>query len=143
MLHVVDSNGQEKFAYIPSTALPKLKDYAKASDEHIYINDGSPAVGEACVNDQQTSVIVGTTGRGGEAVYAIDASNIGNTDFTPANSNVLWEFTKQDDSDLGLTVHTPILGEVKGADNKLKSVAVVSSGYNTQSNNGYLYPLRI
>lgn len=143
MLHVVDSNGQEKFAYIPSTALPKLKDYAKASDEHIYINDGSPAVGEACVNDQQTSVIVGTTGRGGEAVYAIDASNIGNTDFTPANSNVLWEFTKQDDSDLGLTVHTPILGEVKGADNKLKSVAVVSSGYNTQSNNGYLYVLQI
>ena len=68
MLHIVDSNGQEKFAYIPSTALPKLKDYAKASDEHIYINDGSPAVGEACVNDQQTSVIVGTTGRGGEAV---------------------------------------------------------------------------
>ena len=143
MLHVVDSNGQEKFAYIPSTALPKLKDYAKASDEHIYINDGSPAVGEACVNDQQTTVIVGTTGRGGEAVYAIDASNIGNTDFTPANSNVLWEFTKQDDSDLGLTVHTPILGEVKGADNKLKSVAVVSSGYNTQSNNGYLYVLQI
>ena len=143
MLHVVDSNGQEKFAYIPSTALPKLKDYAKASDEHIYINDGSPAVGEACVNDQQTSVIVGTTGRGGEAVYAIDASNIGNTDFTPANSNVLWEFTKQDDSDLGLTVHTPILGEVKGTDNKLKSVAVVSSGYNTQSNNGYLYVLQI
>ena len=143
MLHIVDSNGQEKFAYIPSTALPKLKDYAKASDEHIYINDGSPAVGEACVNDQQTSVIVGTTGRGGEAVYAIDASNIGNTDFTPANSNVLWEFTKQDDSDLGLTVHTPILGEVKGADNKLKSVAVVSSGYNTQSNNGYLYVLQI
>lgn len=143
MLHIVDSNGQEKFAYIPSTALPKLKDYAKASDEHIYINDGSPAVGEACVNDQQTSVIVGTTGRGGEAVYAIDASNIGNTDFTPANSNVLWEFTKQDDSDLGLTVHTPILGEVKGVDNKLKSVAVVSSGYNTQSNNGYLYVLQI
>ena len=143
MLHIVDSNGQEKFAYIPSTALPKLKDYAKASDEHIYINDGSPAVGEACVHDQQTSVIVGTTGRGGEAVYAIDASNIGNTDFTPANSNVLWEFTKQDDSDLGLTVHTPILGEVKGADNKLKSVAVVSSGYNTQSNNGYLYVLQI
>ena len=143
MLHVVDSNGQEKFAYIPSTALPKLKDYAKASDEHIYINDGSPAVGEACVNDQQTSVIVGTTGRGGEAVYAIDASNIGSTDFTPANSNVLWEFTKQDDSDLGLTVHTPILGEVKGTDNKLKSVAVVSSGYNTQSNNGYLYVLQI
>lgn len=143
MLHVIDGNGQEKFAYIPSTVLPKLQDYAKVSDEHIYLNDGSPIVGEVCIGNQQTSVIIGTTGRGGEAVYAIDASAMGASDFTPSSSNVLWEFSKSDDSDLGLTVHSPVLAEIKTEANINQHVAVVSSGYNTQSNNGYLYVLKI
>ena len=143
MLHVVDGNGQEKFAYIPSSALPKLQEYAKVSDDHVYLNDGTPVVGEVCIGGQQTSVIVGTTGRGGESVYAIDASTMGSSNFTPSDSNVLWEFSKNDDSDLGLTVHAPILAEVKTNANAKQPVAVVSSGYNAQSNNGYLYVLKM
>ncbi|ASK28311.1 hypothetical protein BG910_11710 [Neisseria chenwenguii] len=127
MLHISDTDGNEKFAYIPSTVLPKLRNFAEKNDEYIYLNDGSPVAGEVCVNDQQTSVIVGTTGRAEEvaAVYAVDASRMGSSDYSPSASDVMWEFTAADDADLGLPVHKPELGTVK-KDGKDIPVAVVS-----------------
>lgn len=142
MLHITDTDGREKFAYIPSTALPKLKDFA-TTEKHAYINDGTPVVGEMCVNGKHTSVIVGTAGRGGEAVYAVDAGSIGKSGYTPSERDVLWEFTKADDADLGLTLHKTELGTVKGTDGKGVAVAVVSGGYNAARGQGYLYVLKI
>lgn len=142
MLHVIDKDGNEKFAYMPSTALPKLKDYASTQGSHVYINDGSPVMKEVCLSDKQASVIVGTTGQGGEAVYAINASQMGMSNYTPSADEVLWEFTKKDDADLGLTVHQPIITTVKEGNNNTP-VAIVSGGYNSGSGKGHLYVLKL
>lgn len=143
MLHVIDPEGNEKFAYIPSSVLPKLKEFAIADDSHRYLNDGSPVAGEVCIDKQQTSVIIGTTGRGGNAVYAIDASEMGKkSGYTPSVSSVLWEFSSKDDADLGLTVHKPELATLKTGSGTVP-VAVVSGGYNSANGKGYLYVLKI
>ena len=108
MLHIVGKDGEEKYAYIPSTALPKLKNYAlsrqpdNTSDGHIFLNDGTPVTAEICLgngtNKKAKSVIIGTAGRGGEAVYAVDATNLDNA----GSANLLWEFSKADDEWFGL-----------------------------------------
>lgn len=142
MLHVVDADGNEKFAYLPSTVLSGLKNYAAVSTKHLYLNDGSPVSGELCLNNTQTSVIVGTTGRGGNAVYAVNASKMGMSDYVASADDVLWEFTQSDDADLGLTVHQPEIATILQNGSEVP-VAVVSGGYNAANNKGYLYVLKM
>ena len=149
MLHIVGKDGEEKYAYIPSTALPKLKNYAlsrqpdNTSDGHIFLNDGTPVTAEICLgngtNKKAKSVIIGTAGRGGEAVYAVDATNLDNA----GSANLLWEFSKADDDGLGLTIHKPVITEIESNGGK-KAVAIVSSGYKVDKNyKGYIYILDI
>lgn len=142
MLHIIDGTGSEKLAYIPSTALPKLKDYAAPQGEHLFINDGTPVVQEVCTPANKTakSVIIGTAGRGGEAVYAVDATRIGAGE-SVGSSNILWEFSKKDDEDLGLTVHAPVPVQIKKGSDSVAAV-VVSGGYNAKNDKGYIFILQ-
>ena len=52
---------------------------------------------------------MGTTGRGGASVYALDVTDLSN----PGTNNVMWEFSNADDSDLGLTVGKPSIAKDK------------------------------
>lgn len=143
MLHVIDNTGSEKLAYIPSTALPKLKEYADPQGTHSFLNDGTPVVQEVCTSGAgktAKSVIIGTTGRGGEAVYAIDATQLG-TGHSANAGNILWEFNKTHDEDLGLTVHAPVPVQVKKGSDSIAAV-VVSGGYNAKNDRGHIFILQ-
>ena len=133
MLHILDHNGVEKMGYIPKSALPKLHNFAKLGAVHEYINDGSPITAEVCFGSEAKSLLIGTTGRGGSSIYALDVTNLSN----PSASNVLWDFSNKDDSDLGLTVGQPAITK-NGSGTPL---AILSSGYNNTSGKGYLYIL--
>ncbi len=145
MLHIADNDGNEQFAYLPADALPKLKQFAETGQSHFFINDGSPVAAEVCFASgslkEAKSIIVGTTGRGGNSVYAVDATNMG-ASTTPGQANVMWEFNASDDSGLGLTVHKPVITNVMIGGQSVP-VAVVSSGYNAAGGEGYIYILRL
>ncbi|MDO4878046.1 MAG: PilC/PilY family type IV pilus protein, partial [Neisseria sp.] len=134
MLHVMDENGMEKMGYIPRSALPKLQNIAQPSAVHEYVNDGSPIQAEMCFGTQAKSLLVGTAGRGGSSVYALDVTDLSN----PGTSNILWDFSNEDDADLGLTVGKPVIAKNKAGN----PLVVLSSGYNNASGKGHLYILR-
>ncbi len=144
MLHAVDdSNGFERFAYIPrdvirpaevtgtnpDPGLPALtlKEGALPPFKHHFYVDSTPKVVDVDFGGEKWhSVLVGGLGKGGHSYYALDVT-------TPANviteddalKTVLWEFT---DSDLGYTYGSPIITKTAAWSNKW--VAIIPSGYN-------------
>ena len=139
ILHVLNQDGQEVMGYIPSTALPKLYSLSlpvpsHTQPTHQYLNDGTPVTDEVCFGATAKSIVVGTAGRGGASVYALDVTDLSN----PGAHNVMWEFSNADDSDLGLTVGKPSIAKDKDGN----PIVIFSSGVNSGSSNGYLYILR-
>ncbi|MDK4554694.1 PilC/PilY family type IV pilus protein [Kingella kingae] len=139
MFYVLNSSGQEIASYMPSTALSQLARYASPNYSHFFMNDGIAATSEVCFdtgndkgNGKAHTVVVGTAGRGGNSVYALDLTNP--TDLT--ESDMLWEFTHDG---LGKSLFAPIITH----DSTGTPVAIVSSGYNAKEDNGYVYVLKL
>ena len=139
MLHAFNSaNGTELFGYIPSWMGPKLAALTVNSynaNHQAYV-DATPAIAEAQVGSGGTStdwktVLVSGTGAGGPGVFALDVTN-------PAAfsaSNVMWEFTKADDADMGYVIGRPRILKLRtSAPATLPATyrwfAVVASGVN-------------
>ncbi|WP_347331154.1 pilus assembly protein [Marinimicrobium locisalis] len=84
MLHAFYAEGpqalSERFAYVPNGVYSKLAklvdpDYGLAHLTHEYTVDGPLAVGDAYVNGEWKSVLVGTLGAGGKSVFALDVTS--------------------------------------------------------------------
>ncbi|SNB65613.1 pilus assembly protein [Kingella negevensis] len=139
MLHIFNKDGHERMAYLPSVVLPKLNAYATkqyiGSTYQRWMNDGTPVTAELCDTSREAhSILVGSTGRGGNGVYALDVTNLNEQ----ANEeNVLWEFAPEE---MGLTVQSPILSHNKNGE----PIAIVGSGYRTDNGNdqGYIFVLK-
>jgi len=165
MLHAFETQGvtagQERWAFIPSLALPNMYQLANNNYKHIYTVDGSPVVGDICVAANckaasvtpasWRSVLVAGLNGGGRGYYALDVTN-------PAANQVklLWEFKVRDpavtacnaavvgtntDCDLGYTYGNPIITK-RESDGKW--IVLVTSGYNNinpGSGKGFLYVL--
>lgn len=138
MLHAFNaSNGNELFAYIPSWLGPRLSALAEPdfTNNHQNYVDAPLAVGEAQVAaagvaaDWKT-VLVGGTGAGGSGVFALDVSNPSNF----AASNVMWEFTRANDPDMGQVIGQPQILKLRTDDGTSSATyrwfAVVGSGVN-------------
>ncbi|MDK4580111.1 PilC/PilY family type IV pilus protein [Kingella kingae] len=135
MFYVLDKEGNEIASYMPSTALPLLKKYASTDYSHFFMNDGIAATSEVCFDKgdgNAHTVVVGTAGRGGNSVYALDLTKP--TDLT--ESDMLWEFTH---SGLGKSLFAPIITH----DSTGTPVAIVSGGYNASEDTGYIYVLKL
>lgn len=138
MLHAFNAaTGDELFAYIPSWMGPNLSALTNSTfaNNHRNYVDAPSVVGEAQVanagaaTDWKT-VLVSGTGGGGSGVFALDVSN-------PAafsESNVMWEFTRADDVDMGQVVGSPKILKIKtgssGTSSTYRWFAVVASGVN-------------
>ena len=149
MLHAFDAaTMQELFAYIPSwmgSKLSLLTTTTYNSGGHTSFVDATPTVGEADLGTPTTpawkTVLVSGTGGGGQGVFALDV-----TDPTAFAANkVLWEFTDQDDVDMGNVVGAPRIMKLlakpattsPAAPAVYKWFAVVPSGVNNYVNDGY------
>ncbi|MBK1640451.1 hypothetical protein CKO12_00850 [Chromatium okenii] len=129
MLHGFDAtDGAEKFAYVPNALFGKLKsltslDYKTFTDHRDFV-DGSPNVGDAFVDGAWRSILIGTLGAGGKAVFALDVTN---PDAFSAEK-VLWEFN---DSKLGYMVgqmtSSPVIGRLQNG----QWAAVFGNGYDS------------
>jgi type IV pilus assembly protein PilY1 len=139
MLHAFNAaTGDELFGYIPSWMSPKLAaltDPNYVSNHQSYV-DGPPVVAEAQVGSAGTSadwktVLVSGTGAGGRGVFALDVTDP--TSFSA--SNVMWEFTQDDDVDMGFVVGQPQILKMRtsaptATTATYKWFAVVASGVN-------------
>ncbi|HFD92132.1 MAG TPA: hypothetical protein ENJ22_02450 [Gammaproteobacteria bacterium] len=131
MLHGFwESDGTEALAYIPnmlySTAAGEGLHYLTDPDyAHRYYVDLSPTVADVNVGGWKT-VLIGGYRAGGRGLFALDVTDP--TQFSEANAaNIfLWEFTSNDDNDLGYTFSKPTMALMEND----KWAAIFGNGYN-------------
>ncbi len=143
MLHAFNATtGAERWAYVPSMLISKMKNLSDPGYTHDYFVDGSVMVAD--VNSGSQRILVGGLGAGGKGLYALDIT--GTARLAPANetiakTNILWERTAGSSgfANMGYTFSTPVIAKVNvGGTNT--DVVIIGNGYN---NNGdykaYLY----
>ena len=129
MLHAFYADsGREAFAFIPSPVFPRLRNLSMQTYTHEYFVDGSPSMGDAFFSGAWHTVLAGGLNKGGQGIYAIDITDPRNVN----EDSLLWEFTDQNDADLGFTFSQPTI--VKLHDNKW--YAVFGNGYNSMVDDG-------
>ncbi|TNV98099.1 hypothetical protein C5H21_10225 [Xylella fastidiosa] len=106
MLHAFDANtGKEIFAFVPRAAMPKLLEYTDQNYVHQYYVDGELTAAD--IYDTKLgwrSVLVGTLGRGGKGLFALDVTD-------PSNIRLLWDKTSADIGGLGNTLSKPMIAQ--------------------------------
>ncbi|MDM0115281.1 PilC/PilY family type IV pilus protein [Variovorax sp. J22R133] len=102
-------------SYVPQPLVPRLKETANAgiTDVNAYM-DGSPFSGDVMVGtgttaDAWRTYLFGTLGRGGKGIFALNVTaptDSTSNALTEANASSIfaWQFTSQDDADLGYII---------------------------------------
>jgi len=151
MVHGFDAQtGAERIAYVPSAVYPNLSrltdpDYGQTLLPHRYFVDGSPMSADVYVNGSWMTVLAGGLNAGGQAYYALDITDPAGFFETSAAAldTVLWEFTDQDDADLGYTYNQPLInyGVMQSAQiakmNDGSWSLIVGNGYNNTEADGH------
>lgn len=128
MLHAFSAEtGKEVFAYIPNSVFSadKAKGLHYLTDpdyRHRYYVDLSPTVAKKTDAGGGTTLVGGLRG-GGRGIFALDISNGAGFD----KNDVLWEFTSEDDTDLGYTYSN--ITVAKSNYNDGEWVAIFGNGY--------------
>ncbi|SMB29722.1 putative Type IV pilus biogenesis protein [Sterolibacterium denitrificans] len=123
MLHGFNGKtGVETIAFLPSfsigTTLQRYTDPRYGMNDindpdwqtfrHRYILDGELTVADAYLSGWKT-ILVGTQGRGGTGVFALDVTN-------PDDIKFLWEKSAADNSALGNSLGKPVIAQVANGD---------------------------
>ncbi|WP_313928260.1 PilC/PilY family type IV pilus protein [Pseudoxanthomonas sp.] len=110
MLHAFNANtGRELFAFVPTEGMAKLHgagNYTDPAYVHKYTVDGSLTAADWYNGTSWKTVVVGTMGRGGKSVFALDVTD-------PASPSLMWEVT---DASLGNNIGQPIVAQVADGD---------------------------
>ncbi len=148
MLHAFDaatSGGAERWAYVPSMLINKMKNLSVSPYVHDYFVDGQINIADISSSGAKR-ILVGGLGGGGKGLYALDITgSAGLTASTEADvaSKVMWEITPTTVNyanpsttnayvNLGFTYGTPSVAKIGGADS-----IIVGNGYNDNSAGDY------
>lgn len=146
------TSGNEVLAYVPSAVYPNLSKLTgqayNQNQNHRYFVDGTPMVADAYLGTTWTTVLIGGLGGGGKGYYALDVTNPANFTEAKAADLLLWEFTENDDADVGFAFNHPAVGSNKQAQQIVKMAngqwaAILGNGYNSTSGKAALYILFI
>ena len=136
MMHgFAESDGEERLAYISNilfstNAGEGIHYLTDQNYGHRYYNDLTPTVSDIYADigggNQWNTVLVSGLRGGQRGIFALDVTDP--ADFTEGNAGniVLWEFTNNDDPDLGFTYSKPQIGLA----NDGQWVAIFGNGYN-------------
>ncbi|HEY8218753.1 MAG TPA: PilC/PilY family type IV pilus protein, partial [Methylobacter sp.] len=100
---------------------------------HQYYVDGMSGVSDVYYDSAWHTLLAGTTGAGGRAVFALDVTNPDG--FGP--SNALWEFTNVNDNDLGYTLAQPSVVRMQDG----HWAVIVANGYDSDNGHAVLFVL--
>lgn len=136
-IHAADSaatgGGDELFAYVPNAVIPNLKNLANPNYQHQFFVDGSPNSGDVNLGTGTApvwkTVLLGTLGAGGKAVFALDITDPDLFDET----KVMWEFT--DATDMGHIMGRAFVARM----NNGHWYAVFGNGYNSTGGKAVLF----
>jgi type IV pilus assembly protein PilY1 len=134
MLHAFDAtNGVERFAYVPrGIDLVDLKEFSIPTYGHRFFVDG-PIVTSTKRDLSNRTIMVGSLGRGGRGLYALDVTDP--TIFGP--SKVLWDHDSSFDGDMGQVLSKPIIAKLNNGSTGL----IVPNGLNSASEKAVLFVL--
>ncbi len=132
------STGESIFAYIPSnlfsTSVSKGLHYLTDPNYlHRYYVDLTTSIQDAYVAVTTAgaaawhTVLVGGQRGGGRGYFALNVTNPNQFSDGNANALLMWEFTSNDDQDLGFAFSDPIIGLM----NNGRWAAIVGNGYNS------------
>ena len=150
MLHGFNANtGDEMMAYIPnalfsSAAGEGLHALTEKDYKHRHYVDGSPTVVDARIGGGSgaaawKTVLVGGLRGGGRSYFALDVTNPANFDESTPTDTALWEFSSDDDSDLGYTYgEASIIPAEDG-----NWYAVFGNGHNSDDGKAVLFMVRL
>lgn len=126
MLHAFDgTSGEERWAYVPPIVMPEMYRLVDTNYEnnHRFYLDGPVTISDAYIGRGAArgwkTILIGALGKGGRGYYALDVTN-------PADPKPLWDFTAEDNNNVGYSYGTPFITKLGNGD----WVAVVTSGYN-------------
>lgn len=136
MLHgFAAEDGHEEIAYIPNILFSSdsgagMHYLTDPSYSHRYYNDLTPTVSDVYASlggstEWHTILISGLRG-GGRGVFALNVTDPARFSEGNAASTVVWEFTSNDDPDLGYTYSRPQIGMA----NNGRWYAILGNGYN-------------
>ncbi|MCG5493543.1 pilus assembly protein [Ectothiorhodospira variabilis] len=111
MLHGFDADtGEEIYAFVPNAAIEAgMGDLADPTYEHRYFVDGDLTVADVYDGSAWRTVLVGSMGRGGRAVFALDITD-------PDNVQFLWERSGSQVPALGNVLGKPFIAPVNTND---------------------------
>ncbi len=160
MLHAFNgATGAPIMSYVPETLVPRLKGYAAGSTDILAYVDGSPITADVDVNagvvgatgNAWRTYVLGTLGRGGNGVFALDGTSVSALAAAETNAASIfqWQFTANDDADVGHIMSDfsvePATGQpssvVKLADGRF--AYVFGNGYGSSSGKAVLFILPI
>lgn len=135
MQHAIDAeSGEELFAFVPDDVIPNLRDLSGQDYSHRFYVDGKPRAIDAYIDvgsgTEWRTVLVGSTGAGGQTVFALDVTDPENF----SADDVLWEFT---DENMGYTIGQPTIARLHNGD----WVALFGNGYDSDSHTAQLIML--
>lgn len=146
MLHGLDAGtGDALFSYVPKGVdIAALASFSDPAYEHRFFVDGPIAVNSHSLVSG-TNYLVGTLGRGGKGVFALDVSDP--HDF--AASDVLWDKTlpgndTTTDPDMGFVTGVPLIVKAGNCGSRqCDPVAFVGNGIESASGNAALYAYNV
>ena len=151
MLHGFNGNtGVEEIAYVPGAIYGELSDLTDptygAGSSHRYYVDGSPMITDANLGTDLSTdwktVLAGGFNAGGQGYYALDVTDAASLTESDAASFVLWEFTDEDDADMGYSFNQPTLNRLTNQSAQIARMAngrwalIVGNGYNNTEADG-------
>ncbi len=147
MLHGFNAEfGDERIAYLPHSLFNKLTPLTSPAYEHHYYVDMTPTAADAFFSLRDfgqkswKTVLAGALGRGGRSLFLLDITDP--EEFYEGNAErlVIWEFSSEDDADLGYTLSRPLIA-LTHANNRSRWALIVGSGYNPDNTHAKLFIL--
>ncbi|MFN3985375.1 MAG: pilus assembly protein [Rhodocyclaceae bacterium] len=131
MLHAFDAETlREVFAFVPAYSIAHgMGDLADPDYQHRYFVDGELTVADIydTTRNAWRSILIGTMGRGGRGVFALDVTN-------PDAISFLWERSYQSHPAMGNNLGKPIVAQVAEGDWRV----LMGNGPNSDGDNAAL-----
>ncbi|MDO5101909.1 MAG: PilC/PilY family type IV pilus protein [Lautropia sp.] len=139
ILHAFDAGtGVESYGYVPRAVALEMAARSKPKAQHRLMMDGPLVEGDAWWDGSWRNVLLGTTGAGPRAVFALNVTETRKGTGLNA-STLLWEIDAQSQPELGHVLAAPEIGVMRDG----TWVAVLGNGYESRARRAQLFVLEL